>query len=163
MALRRALALALLALAAFSWIQPLGAFDLGSLQSRTTSATLVTDASSYIGLSGGACNVPITGGTCTFTISNLGTVAQTYSVTLEAEQSNVIGNYAVTSGNSVSSGATVTPADVGVTSSTTLTADVNVCIGCSTQTRTADWKIEGNEPGVVDAERTLYRMTITYL
>jgi hypothetical protein len=160
---RDALVLVLLALAGLAWLEPLSAFDSARTGARAVAANVVTDGTAYMGLTGGACTVPVSGGSCTFTASNLGTAGQTYTFTEQDDANSRVGQYAPTGASSVSSGPVSTPTEIAVGSSTTLTATVLPCVSCIGNTYHVHWKVEGAKAGVLDSERTLYRMSITYV
>lgn len=159
MALRLGRRLALgvpLALLLLYGVQPSGAFDWGGSGARSVSAAIATDATAYNAVSGGACGSLSLGGTCPFTITNKGTVAQTYTVTKSSDADSAVSSYYFTLGSSVSSGP-LSSAEVAVGNSVTLNANVN---GCLCSNRAVYWTIEGSKAGVLNSQELRYPMTL---
>lgn len=162
MALTRRLVLVpLLALAALACLQPMAAFDYAQSGTRAVAANVVADSAAYMGLSGGACTVPTAGGTCAFTISNLGTAAQLYTITKTSDPDAVVVEYSPTGASAVTGGPASTLLEIPVSGSTVLTAVVRSC-ACAGSAYGVEWKVEGHKAAVLDVERTEYRMTVTY-
>lgn len=162
-AFRRLSLLVALALLALLWAQPTGAFDFAQTGARDVTAAVVSDATAYNAISGGTCTgVPtLGGGTCTFTISNLATTGQNFTVTKTADAGSKVSSYRVTGAANVASGGVTTPSEISVGSSTTLTANLVGCL-CTGSTFDIYWQVNGAQGFVLDSERTLYKMSVRY-
>lgn len=159
---RRAGALLALALLAGFWAQPVGAFDHADLEPRDVAATVATDADAYLGLTGGACTGLSTGGsTCRFTLTNRGNVPQTFTVEKAVDTDGRIASYRLGSSSSVTSGPVSTTAPVAVGASVELVATLNAC-ACTGANVAVDWDVTGQDGATYIAERTSYRMTLTF-
>lgn len=168
MALRRggrgwalAIPLALLALYA---IQPSGAFEYGVVGARSVSASVVADGSAYVSLShsGTGCPVisPLSGGTCTITITNKADTALTFSATETADVDDSTSSYQITGGSSVNNPSTTTTAsEIAVGNSASVTINVGGCaFGCSG--RAVYYTLEGTKAGVLNSQVTNYKIVI---
>lgn len=159
----RAIALATLVVAAPLWVVPSLAFSYADASPRTVVANVVADSASYVALTGGSCNPPVTGGgTCEFTITNRGVEPRTYSVTKLVDDSPTsVDLYQVTGGSAVSSGAT-TSGSIAVGGSVTLTATLSACVPLCAGSKTVTWKIEAKSGTEALETRNGFPMTLTY-
>lgn len=161
MTTRRAALAAFALLALAYWAQPTGAFDAVAPFQRDVAADVVADGSAYLSPSGGTSCVGsrLFASTCTVTLANKGTIAQTVNATKESGAS--VSLYSIGGSSSASSGPVSTPSEVSVGGTTTLTATVPACLEC-TGNYDVYWTFEGYKEGKQYSKQTQYKMTITF-
>ncbi|HET6403477.1 MAG TPA: hypothetical protein VFH78_02420 [Candidatus Thermoplasmatota archaeon] len=146
-------------------VVPAEAFEFGTM-TRSVGADVVATGAAYSAFSLSTCmGDSVSASTCSANVvTNKGTDALTYQLTLEEDPNNKVRNWGMAGGTRTNTGWSTPTGSIAVGSSATMDIRLEPCsVSCAEQkTFTTYWSVKGNKAGSLDFTVTRIMVVVQY-